>query len=103
MLGVITGFLFGFILQSKWVTMNVWLHLGIYLFGFGFILTELLLIIQGSMFYFGLGVLTNYYLFLFLSSIFLPLGIMLIIINILKTKTHESETSKTTYSTTTIK
>ncbi|WNH08884.1 hypothetical protein [Thalassobellus suaedae] len=86
MLGVISGFLFGFLLQSKIVTINRWMYLGVFLFFLGFLLTELLIIIQGSMFYFGKGIITNYYLFLFLSSIFLPLGIILIIINILKTK-----------------
>ncbi|WP_142784872.1 hypothetical protein [Changchengzhania lutea] len=87
MLGVITGFLFGFILQNKWVTFNAWLNFGIYTFVLGFALTELFLILQGSMFYFNKGMLPNYYLFLFLSSVFLPLGIGSIIINILKTKT----------------
>lgn len=89
MLGVISGFLFGFLLQSKLVTINTCIHLGVFMFVLGFLLTELLLIIQGSMFYFGKGIITNYYLYLFLSSIFLPLGIILIIINILKTKTHD--------------
>lgn len=89
MLGVITGFLFAFILQNKWVTFNTWLNFGIYTFILGFVLTELFLILQGGMFYFQLGAIPNYYLFLFVSSIFLPLGIGSIIINILKTKTHE--------------
>tara|TARA_R110002049_G_scaffold24286_4_gene86218 strand:- start:631 stop:1824 length:1194 start_codon:yes stop_codon:yes gene_type:complete len=90
MLGVITGFLFGFILQNRWVTFNAWLNFGIYTFVLGFALTELFLILQGSMFYFNKGALPNYYLFLFLSSVFLPLGIGSIIINILKTRTDES-------------
>ncbi|MEW4923892.1 hypothetical protein [Algibacter sp. 2305UL17-15] len=89
MLGVITGFLFGFILQNKWVAFNVWLNFGIYTFILGFILTELFLILQGGMFYFQVGVIPNYYLFLFVSSLFLPLGIGSIIINILKTKSYE--------------
>lgn len=88
MLGVITGFLFGFILQNKWVTFNSWLNFGVYMFVLGFVLTELLLIIQGGLFYFNKGMLPNYYLFLFLSSAFLPLGIGSIIINVLKTKTN---------------
>ncbi|MGC1204756.1 MAG: hypothetical protein WA839_07705 [Flavobacteriaceae bacterium] len=90
MLGVITGFLFGFILQNRWVTFNAWLNFGIYTFVLGFALTELFLILQGSMFYFNKGALPNYYLFLFLSSVLLPLGIGSIIINILKTRTDES-------------
>ena len=90
MLGVITGFLFGFILQNSWVTFNTCLNFGIYTFVLGFALTELFLILQGSLFYFNKGTLPNYYLFLFLSSVFLPLGIGSIIINILKTNTNES-------------
>ena len=90
MLGVITGFLFGFILQNSWVTFNTCLNFGIYTFVLGFALTELFLILQGSMFYFNKGALPNYYLFLFLSSVLLPLGIGSIIINILKTNTNES-------------
>ena len=96
MLGVITGFLFAFILQNKWVTFNTSLNFGIYIFIFGFVLTELILIIQGGMFYFGAGVLPHYYLYLLVSSILLPLGIGSIIINILKTKTNEKQTLKTT-------
>ena len=89
MLGVITGFLFGFVLQNSWVTFNTWLKFGVYTFVLGFVLTEMFLILQGSMFYFNKGTLPNYYLFLFLSSVFLPLGIGSIIINILKTKTSD--------------
>ncbi|MFB9055810.1 hypothetical protein ACFFU9_03560 [Mariniflexile ostreae] len=88
MLGVITGFLFGFLLQSRLVTFNLLLSLGIFIFILGFIATELLLIVQGAMFYFGMGIVPSYYLLLFLFSILLPLGIAFIIINILKTKTH---------------
>ena len=89
MLGVITGFLFGFVLQNRWVTFNSLLNFGIYTFVLGFALTELFLVLQGGMFYFNKGMMPNYYLFLFLSSMFLPLGIGCIIINILKTRTDE--------------
>lgn len=86
MLGVITGFLFSFLIQSELVINNKILKLSVVSFVSGFIITELLIIIQGARFYFGQGILANYYLILFLSSILLPLGIILIIINILKTK-----------------
>lgn len=94
MLGVITGFLFGFILQSTLVTFNRRLSLGIFTFILGFVLTELLLAIQGSMFYFKVGMMPNYQLILFLFSILLPLGIASLIINILKHKNHEAITPK---------
>lgn len=86
MLGVISGFLFSFILQSKFFIIDKWLHGGIYTFVLGFVLTEILLIVQGCLFYFEIGFIPNYYLLLFLFSVFLPLGIVFIIFNILKYK-----------------
>ncbi|WP_445737975.1 hypothetical protein [Mariniflexile sp.] len=94
MLGVISGFLFSFILQSKLVLNDKWLHGGIYAFVLGFVLTEILLMVQGSMFYFESGFMPNYYFLLFLFSVLLPLGIVLIIINILKYKNHETSMLK---------
>ena len=86
MLGVISGFLFAFILKSTIVSVSRSLNFGIYSFLLGFVLTELLLLIQGVMFYFGNGILPNYYLLLFLFSIFLPLGIGLVLFNIINGK-----------------
>lgn len=86
MLGVISGFLFAFILKSTIVSVSKSLNFGIYSFLLGFVLTELLLLIQGVMFYFGNGILPNYYLLLFLFSIFLPLGIGLVLFNIINGK-----------------
>ncbi|ALJ06273.1 hypothetical protein APS56_14510 [Pseudalgibacter alginicilyticus] len=86
MLGVITGFLFGFVLQSKLITINSELQFGIILFILGFILTECLLIIQGNMFYFNKSSIPYYYFLLFIFSVLLPLGILLITLNILKNK-----------------
>ncbi|MCX7550045.1 hypothetical protein [Xanthomarina sp. F2636L] len=95
MLGVISGFLFVYILQSNLVKFNKNITLGMYIFVLGFVLTELILIIQGCLFYFGIGLLPNYYVLLFLSSILLPLGIVGLIFNIYKTKSYENQTSKT--------
>lgn len=103
MLGVITGFLFTFILNTKLISYNKTLHTAVFSFLLGFVSTEIILLIQGVNFYFGNGILPNYYVLLFISSIFLPLGISLLLINILNTKTHESKTTKTTQSFTTIK
>ncbi|GAA3645633.1 hypothetical protein GCM10022397_33180 [Flavivirga jejuensis] len=86
MLGAISGFLFAYILQSRLVTFNRILNAGVFIFIFGFIFTELILGIQGFMFYFKLGLLPNYYLLLFLFSLLLPIGIVFIIINIIRTK-----------------
>ncbi|WP_178986065.1 hypothetical protein [Winogradskyella helgolandensis] len=88
MLGLISGFLFAFILKSDLVTFSKSLDLGIYSFLLGFVLTELLLLIQGVMFYVGSGMLPNYYLLLFLFSILLPLGISIILLQIIKHQTY---------------
>jgi len=86
MLGVISGFLFFFILQSRLAITNHVLRIGIYVFVFGFIITEILLMLQGGMFYLGNGFMPNYYMLLFIFSMLLPLGIVLLLINILKHK-----------------
>jgi hypothetical protein len=96
MLGVISGFLLSFILQSKLVKINKTLTFSIQLFILGFILTEFILLLQGGLFFFGKDMIPNYYLLLFLSSILLPLGISGLIFNMIKTKQYETKTSKTT-------
>lgn len=94
MLGVITGFLIAFLLQSKLTNKDSKiLVFAMYSFIAGFLATELLLFIQGCFYYFGVGMMPNYYLLLFVCSILLPLGILLLILNILN---HDSKTLKTT-------
>ena len=86
MLGVISGFLFSFILKKELVSISRTLYLGIYSFLLGFILTEIVLFIQGYYFYFGKGLLPNYYLLLFIFSILMPLGILLLLLNMTRHK-----------------
>ncbi|REE16889.1 hypothetical protein DFQ09_105101 [Winogradskyella pacifica] len=88
MLGVISGFLFAFILKSNFVSHSKTLKFGVYSFLLGFVLTEVLLLIQGIMFYFGTGILPHYYLLLFLFSILLPLGISALLFTIIKQETY---------------
>lgn len=88
MLGVISGFLFSFILKSNLLRYSKTLYLGTYSFLLGFGLTEILLLIQGYKFYYGNGLIQNYYMLLLLFSIFLPLGILLLLINIIKHKNN---------------
>lgn len=95
MLGIISGFLFSFLLNPSLVRFTKSLYIGIFIFLLGFVLTEMLLLIQGCKFYFETGMLTNYYQLLFLFSMLLPLGILFILINIIKTKLHENQTTKT--------
>ena len=88
MLGVISGFLLSFILKSDLVKYSKTLYIGVFSFLIGFGLTEILLLIQGYKFYFGSGLIQNYHKWLFLFSILLPLGILLLLVNILKHKQH---------------
>lgn len=93
MLGVISGFLFAFLLQTNLIKHSKTLTFGMYVFILGFVLTELILLIQGGFFYFGIGLLPNYYLILFLCSILLPLGIGCSIYNIINTKKNVPKTT----------
>ncbi|TXD83063.1 hypothetical protein ESY86_11245 [Subsaximicrobium wynnwilliamsii] len=95
MLGIISSFLLAFISQMYFRKMGKTLNFGIYSFLLGIFLTEILLAIQGYQFYFGKGILLNYYAFLFSFSILLPLGLFLFIYKFISSKTHERQTSKT--------
>ena len=91
MLGVISGFLLAYLFESKLVDLkSTWLKFGTGLFLLGFITTEVLLFIQGGMFYFGSGMIPNYYLSLFVFSGVLVLGILLIAISVLRTPNPKS-------------
>ena len=87
MLGIITGFLFGFALQNDFLNsrnrIQTW---GIAIFLFGFFTTEILLFLQGIWFFLGEGSLPNYYQNLFLSSIFMPAGLIMLSVKIVKLK-----------------
>lgn len=93
MLGVVSGFLFAFLLQSNLIKQTKLLTLSIVVFVLGFILTEVILAIQGVLFYLGQGLFPNYYIILFLCSILLPLGIGCFILNILNTKNYVTKTT----------
>jgi hypothetical protein len=89
MLGVITGFLFAFLLQSKFVNPeSKLLKWGVASFLTGFLSTELLLFIQGGMFYLGIGSIPKYYLGLFIFSSFLAIGILLIASSVYRKKSE---------------
>lgn len=93
MLGIITGFLFSFIVNSTLVNLTTSLYFGVISFLIGFLLTEVLLVIQGGRFYFGNGLLPHYYLWPFLFSILLPLGIAFLLFNIITKKNYETQTT----------
>jgi hypothetical protein len=87
MLGIITGFLFGFALQNGFLnTRKRIVKYGISLFLLGFVATEILLFLQGIWLFLNKGSFPDYYQNLFLSSICLPAGLLLLIIGIFKLK-----------------
>ncbi|CDF79954.1 conserved hypothetical membrane protein [Formosa agariphila KMM 3901] len=95
MLGVVSGFLFAFIIQSKIDYKISLFKSGIYSFTLGFLGTEFVLFFQGLRFVFGIGLIPNYYLLLFILSSFLVLGISFIFISISTSKTNYYDRQKT--------
>ena len=85
MLGIITGFLFGFALQNNFVNpKSTFAKYGICIFLLGFVLTEILLFLQGIWLFIGRGTFPDYYLNLFIVSIALSSGLLFIIASQIK-------------------
>ena len=79
MLGIITGFLFGFALQNGFLNpQNKIQKWGVKIFLLGFVATEILLFLQGIWLFLKSGSFPNYYQNLFIASICLPLGLLFI-------------------------
>lgn len=79
MLGIISSFLFGFCLQQGFLnSKNKNQKMGLIIFLVGFVATEILLFLQGAWWLFFQGTLPNYYLNLFIMSIPLSLGLLMI-------------------------
>lgn len=88
-LGIITGFLLGILLQNNFLPRKAFLlKIGVKYFFFGYLITELLLFLQGIFYYLEKGKLFGYYETIFGASIFIVAGLLLILISALKTKTR---------------
>lgn len=75
-LGAISAFLIGFALERGWLRADSTLaRAGLALFVAGFLLSEALLFLQGTMFWGAMGFLPAYYELLFGASALLPLGV----------------------------
>jgi hypothetical protein len=86
-LGIITGFLFGILLQNKILSTNSkTLKIGVKVFILGYISTEVLLFLQGWFFFFGMGTVAFYYQNILIFSLFLALGLVLIMSSIINKK-----------------
>ncbi|MFZ0598560.1 MAG: hypothetical protein WAM46_16360 [Flavobacterium sp.] len=87
MLGIITGFLFGILIQNNLLSgKSAFLRLGIKSFVAGYVMTEFLLFLQGIFFYFEKGIIFYYYESMFLMSIFIVTGLILILLSLFKIK-----------------
>jgi len=79
MLGIITGFLFGFSFQNGFLNVqNNIQKWGIKIFLLGFVATEILLFLQGTWLFLKSGSFFNYYQNLFIASIPLPIGLLFV-------------------------
>lgn len=88
-LGIITGFLLGVLIQNKLLPQHSFLfRKGVKYFFCGYIITELLLFMQGMAFYCNKGFIFGYYESIFGASALLVAGLLLILISMLKTKTR---------------
>lgn len=85
MLGIITGFLFSFLVNAV-PSSSKTLKIGVFCFLLGITLTEIMLAVQGGLYYLKIGLLPHYYVCLFLFSTLLPLGIFLISLHIYRIK-----------------
>jgi hypothetical protein len=77
-IGFISMFLFGWAFQKNYITLNAAVRLGIFSLVTGFILVELFLFIQGTMLWMGKGFMDSYYLIIFIATILLPIGLLII-------------------------
>ena len=85
LIGMVTLFLFGFAGQMNLIRLdNILSKIGIRVFIVGFILSEAILFLQGTMFWAAMGFMPYYYVLLFGVSAMLPLGLFLILTGQLK-------------------
>lgn len=86
LLGIITHFVLGYAVQTRLINLDsLGNRLGIWLFVAGFVGSESILFIQGTLFWIGWGFMPGYYVLLFTVSALMPLGILLLV---LKKRTH---------------
>jgi hypothetical protein len=90
LLGMVSGFIFGFgALKSYIQFKSSPAIIGAVLFLLGFVLSEGVLFLQGTMFWAAMGFLPKYYELLFSASALIPLGVFIILIsNIINKPQH---------------
>ena len=87
LIGMVSLFLFGYGQQIKLLHLNSLLtKTGKHIFIVGFILSETVLIFQGTMFWGAMGFMPYYYELLFGASALIPLGLLLMLVGQYKVK-----------------
>ncbi|WP_240622555.1 cbb3-type cytochrome c oxidase subunit I [Flavobacterium crocinum] len=90
-LGIITGFLFGILLQNKILSVNSSiLKIGVKCFIFGYIFTEILLFLQGWFLFFEEGTIPGYFQSILILSILLVLGLVLMMVSVINFRSNNS-------------
>ncbi|WET03627.1 hypothetical protein P0R33_04665 [Flavobacterium sp. YJ01] len=91
-LGIISGFLFGILLQNKMLSADSkTLKIGMKCFILGYISTEILLFLQGWFLFFGEESIPGYFQSILIFSILLVLGLILIMLSRINLKFHNLE------------
>ncbi len=89
MLGSISCFIIGVLIEKQLMNISSLTgRAGIRIFISGFFLTEIILFIQGNMLWAEMGFLPFYYEIIFIASIFLPLGLLLMLAEYFKVDQH---------------
>ena len=90
LIGFVSFFILAFFVQKGWLSLKQSIsRWGLAMFILGFILTEMLLFLQGTMFWTGNGALPYFNEWLFGLSILLPLGILLFFVPQLRSTIQE--------------
>ncbi len=87
LLGILTLGISGLAVQKNWVEDTAISRSGLGLLLVGFVISELLLFGQGTLIWLQLGFLEDYHLFLFLGSCLFPIGLGLLLTQVLTQKT----------------
>jgi len=100
MLGIISSLLFAYFYRGLRISNLFCFKWGVYLFLAGIVTTELLLFAQGLIYILRLGSgLPQYYLWLFIASVLLVVGILMLLISVLQSTVVRSITNTTTRTT----
>lgn len=83
-IGMASLFLIAWAIEHKQISVAKTVWMGLYAFVAGFILVEIVLFLQGTLLWMGKGFIDFYYPLLFLVSVLLPLGLLVVTIKNMK-------------------